>query len=163
MISLRRSTLAIVSAFSLAAVACGSAPQNTETTAANDRNTGSMQNGRGNGATSGGDVGQSCQISPIYFAYDSSELDGRARNTIESDARCLQQRSVSARITGMTDPRGTEEYNLALGDRRARTVSQYMSNLGVGRVNVRSVGEEQAQGEDEGGWANDRRAEIQTE
>ncbi len=162
--TLRTSTLALVSVLSLAAVACGSAPQNAETTAANDRNTGSTQDGRGGPATSGGDTGaQSCSVTPVYFAFDSSDLDGRARNTLDTDAACIRRNNGSARVTGMTDPRGTEEYNLALGDRRARIVSQYMQNLGIDRVNVRSLGEEQARGEDEGGWANDRRADIEAQ
>jgi peptidoglycan-associated lipoprotein len=99
----------------------------------------------------------------VYFAYDSSDLDSRARSSLEASARCLQQRGATARVTGMTDPRGTEEYNLALGDRRARSVKQYLTNLGVdpSRLDVRSVGEEHAAGEDEHGWAQDRRAEIE--
>lgn len=105
-----------------------------------------------------------CTLSPVYFGYDSSDLDGAARGAMQSNAQCIQQRDIpSVRLTGHCDPRGTEEYNLALGDRRARSVSSYMSNLGVdqGRVNVRSVGEEQARGNDERTWAEDRRADIQ--
>ena len=62
----------------------------------------------------------------------------------------------------MTDPRGTEEYNLALGDRRARMAANYLIALGAraDRVDVRSVGEEQASGTDEAGWARDRRADV---
>ncbi len=160
---LRPSTLAIIGSLAVAAVACGSAQQQTETAANADRNTGEAHDGRGN-ATSGGDTGAgSCSVSAVYFAFDSSDLDGRARSTLEENARCINARDARARVVGMTDPRGTEEYNLALGDRRARTVTSYMSNLGVdqSRVNVRSVGEEHAQGEDESGWANDRRADIQ--
>lgn len=161
---LRPSTLAIVATLATAAVACGSAPQTTDTAAQNDRNTGAAHQGRSGVATSGGDNGAgACNVSAVYFAFDSSDLDGRARSTLEQNARCINQRDARARVVGMTDPRGTEEYNLALGDRRARSVSSYMSNLGVdqGRVNVRSVGEEQARGNDERGWAEDRRADIQ--
>ncbi len=161
--TLRTSTLALVSTFSLAA-ACGStATQNTRTTAADDHQTGSMHDARARTATAGGDnASPSCAVAPVYFAFDSSELDGSARNTLDGDATCLRDRNASARVTGMTDPQGTEEYNLALGDRRARAVSQYMTNLGVDEVNVRSVGEEQARGEDESGWVQDRRADIDT-
>jgi peptidoglycan-associated lipoprotein len=161
---IRPFTLALVGSLSMAAVACGSAPQTAETTAANDRGTGAAQQSRGT-ATSGGDTGggRGCDVSPVYFAFDSSDLDSRARTTLEGNARCLQQRNSGARVTGMTDPRGTEEYNLALGDRRARQATQYMSNMGVdgSRLSVRSAGEEQANGNDESGWAMDRRAEFQ--
>lgn len=109
------------------------------------------------------DTTTTCSLSPVYFAYDSSELDSRARSSLESSARCLTQRNNAARVTGMTDPRGTEEYNLALGDRRARTVAQYLTNLGVDQSRPHSVGEEMASGTDESGWANDRRAEIRAE
>jgi peptidoglycan-associated lipoprotein len=110
------------------------------------------------------DVGLSrCRVSPVYFSFDSSDLDVRARDTLERDAHCLTQRNTAARITGMTDPRGTEEYNLALGDQRARMVTQFMRNLGVddGELTYNSLGEEAAIGDDEHGWAHDRRAEIQ--
>jgi peptidoglycan-associated lipoprotein len=59
---------------------------------------------------------------------------------------------------GVTDPRGTEEYNIALGDRRAQAVRAYLVSLGIeqARIAVTSVGEEMAQGSDESGWAQDR-------
>lgn len=164
--SIRPITLALVTALTMAAVACGSSQQNAETSTGGDRGAGTAQQSRG-GATSGGDTGSArgCDVSPVYFAFDSSELDSRARSTLETNARCLQQRTGTARVTGMTDPRGTEEYNLALGDRRARQTSQYLTNMGVeqGRMSVRSVGEEQASGRDESSWAQDRRAELQVQ
>jgi peptidoglycan-associated lipoprotein len=156
-------TRTLVASAALAAVACGSAPPPAENTQADNRSTGSMQQAR-SGATSGGDTGAAgCEVRPVYFAYDSSELDSRARSSLETSARCLTQRNNTARVTGMTDPRGTEEYNLALGERRARTVTQYLSNMGVDQTRPHSVGEEMAAGNDESGWANDRRAEIRAE
>lgn len=154
---------ALVLCAALALAACGSAQQPTENAATSQATTGSAQRAQ-SGATSGGEMGAgSCELTPVYFAYDSSELDGRARSTLESTARCLVPRNAAVRVTGMTDPRGTEEYNLALGERRARTVTQYLSNLGVDQTQVSSVGEEMASGEDEPGWARDRRAEIRAE
>ena len=75
-------------------------------------------------------------------------------------------RSVGAkgvRVVGLTDPRGTEEYNLALGERRARASGDFSRALGVPaqEVEIASVGEELARGQDEAGWAADRRADIQ--
>lgn len=105
-----------------------------------------------------------CNLSTVYFAYDSSSLDGSARTTMQSNAQCIQERDVAAvSVIGHTDPRGTEEYNLALGERRAQQVKTYLRDLGVdaSRVSTRSMGEEMASGQDESGWSRDRRVEFQ--
>jgi peptidoglycan-associated lipoprotein len=104
-----------------------------------------------------------CEIETVYFAYDSSSLEASARDAIAKNAQCVRERGIGAlQVTGFTDPRGTEEYNLALGDRRARAVQQYMGSLGVesGKLSTSSMGEEMARGEDESGWARDRRVEF---
>ena len=104
-----------------------------------------------------------CSLAPVYFAYDSSDLDPQARSTMQSNAQCIQQRDIaSVRLTGHCDPRGTEEYNLALGERRAQQVKSYLQNLGVdaSRVTTASMGEEMASGEDESAWSRDRRVEF---
>ncbi|MCA9616210.1 MAG: OmpA family protein [Myxococcales bacterium] len=101
-----------------------------------------------------------CSLDTVYFAFDSDELDSSTRDALTSIARCIQTRGIArVHVTGYTDPRGTEEYNLALGDRRARAVMQYLTSLGLGRdsLSASSMGEEMAQGEDEGGWRNDRK------
>lgn len=111
-------------------------------------------------------TGDTCVPSAIYFAYDSSDLTPEARDTLSAIARCIEVPGAasSARTTfvGMTDPRGTEEYNLALGERRARAALRYVGDLGVdaGRLDVRALGEEYAAGHDEAGWSRDRRVEV---
>ncbi|HEY8426724.1 MAG TPA: hypothetical protein VIL20_00055, partial [Sandaracinaceae bacterium] len=112
--TLRPLTWAFAATFTLAAVACGSAQQQTaDQTATGDRYTGESHAAGGAPATSGGELAGACDVLPVYFAYDSSELDARARSTLEQNARCIHQRdAASVRIVGMTDPRGTEEYNL---------------------------------------------------
>ena len=154
------STLAV--SFALVAIGCSST-QNAENGSGDGAGTGSAQNGGGRSTSGGEALASNCQVDSVYFGYDSSELDGRARSTLERNATCINQGQSRAQVTGMTDPRGTEEYNLALGDRRARTVTGYMANLGVdgGRVANRSMGEEMASGENETGWATDRRAQIE--
>ena len=142
---------------------CGGAQQ-IETESAANASTGSEESAqRLGGSRSGAQDNASCNVAPVYFAYDSSDLDARAREAAASNAACVSRRAAHARVTGMTDPRGTEEYNLALGDRRARSVTSYMSNLGVdsGSVDIRSVGEELAAGEDESSWSRDRRADVE--
>lgn len=104
-----------------------------------------------------------CELQTVYFAFDSANLEPSARDQIAKNAECIRQRGMSrVKVTGFTDPRGTEEYNLALGDRRARSVQQYLSSLGVDPnvLTTASMGEEMARGEDEAGWAQDRKVEF---
>lgn len=109
-------------------------------------------------------VGGACpRDASVYFAFDSSALDPSARGELADLAACVQRQTPShVGVTGMADPRGTEEYNMALGDRRAVAVSNYLGSLGVdqSRLSPRSVGEEYATGQDEDGWARDRRAQV---
>ncbi|HEX5084168.1 MAG TPA: OmpA family protein, partial [Blastocatellia bacterium] len=79
-----------------------------------------------------------------------------------------RNRSIFFRIEGNCDPRGTSEYNLGLGDRRARTIRDFLASLGVDptRIETVSYGSEKAQGTDEGSssnppsWAFDRRGDF---
>lgn len=105
-----------------------------------------------------------CQLEAVYYGFDDSTLDETARGALGRDATCIQERSIGAvQVTGMTDPRGTEEYNMALGDRRARSARDHLQRLGVssGTLTIRSVGEEMATGSDESSWGRDRRADLQ--
>jgi peptidoglycan-associated lipoprotein len=103
---------------------------------------------------------QGCSIDTVYFDFDSDTLSSSTRDQIQSNVECMREQGVERmHLTGYTDPQGTEEYNLALGDRRARSVKQYMTSLGVpeGNLSASSVGEEMATGEDESGWRRDRK------
>lgn len=110
------------------------------------------------------DTRSSCALRPVAFAFDDATLDDRARDALTENARCLRARGDVARLVlvGHADPRGTEEYNLALGERRAEAVRSYLRSLGVDedRVEVQSMGEELASGEDEAGWSRDRRVDL---
>lgn len=101
-----------------------------------------------------------CAFRTVYFAFDSSELDSSARSAIESAVECYRDQNPNVRLllTGACDPRGTEEYNIALGERRAQSVRGYMKSLGMnaGQISITSVGEEMATGTDEASWALDR-------
>jgi peptidoglycan-associated lipoprotein len=105
-------------------------------------------------------VEEACVLETVYFAFDSSELDSSARAAIQSAVECYRNQNPNVRLllTGACDPRGTEEYNIALGDRRAKSVRSYMTSLGMqaGQISVTSVGEEMATGTDEASWARDR-------
>lgn len=143
-----------------ASIACGGAPAVTaETTPA--RGAGADQRDARTSA-SGEATSDGCVLSSIYFDYDSNGLDARARETLARDASCLRERPRdSVTLVGGADGRGTEEYNFALGDRRARTVQTYLTGAGVEaqRLRVHSVGEEWASGEDDESMARDRRVD----
>ena len=98
----------------------------------------------------------------VFFAYDSYELDDAAKATLGKQAAWLvQYGSVKATIEGHADERGTREYNLALGERRATAVKNFLVGQGVGadRVTTISYGKERpaVEGSDEAAWSQNRR------
>lgn len=98
----------------------------------------------------------------VFFAYDSSELTAEGRATLEKQAQWLRTyTNTSVTIEGHCDERGTREYNLALGERRANAVRNYLISLGVdaNRVNTISYGKERpaVMGSDNASWAQNRR------
>jgi peptidoglycan-associated lipoprotein len=99
----------------------------------------------------------------VHFATDSSDLDGDATATLTKQAAWLQKfPNIRVTIEGHCDERGTREYNLALGDRRANSAKNFLINAGVpaARISVISYGKERpvATGSDEEAWAQNRRA-----
>jgi peptidoglycan-associated lipoprotein len=101
----------------------------------------------------------------VYFDYDKSNLRPDAREAANMNAAVIQKYSNwNVRIEGNCDERGTEEYNLSLGERRANTVRDFFVNFGVdaGHVTTVSYGETRPAdpGHDESAWAKNRRAEI---
>ncbi|MDY0060218.1 MAG: OmpA family protein [Myxococcota bacterium] len=106
-----------------------------------------------------------CTLSRIHFDFDEARLTATARSTLEENARCLQTQPVSSLLVeGHCDERGTEEYNLALGDRRARAAAEYLQRLGMKGVRTTSFGENRPlrQESHEGAWSENRRAEFVT-
>ena len=105
-----------------------------------------------------------CSHVTVNFDFDQSGLTDSGRSTLDSNMPCFQAASGAVRIEGHADERGTTEYNLALGERRADAVKRYLANGGVGgsRLSTVSYGEEKpaATGSDESAWAQNRRAEI---
>lgn len=102
---------------------------------------------------------------PIYFPFDQSTLTEEGKATAEAIAQLmLEAPEMSVRIEGHADERGTNEYNLALGERRALAVQQYLVSYGIdaARLPVLSYGEERpaVDGKDESAWVKNRRAEF---
>lgn len=133
-------------------------------------NAGGTAGGAGAGGTGDGVYGSASvgEIAPgvsdrVFFEYDSSALDSQAQTVLSNQAAWLQQnQSVSVTVEGHCDERGTREYNIALGERRAYAAKQYLVSQGVSssRVSTVSYGKERpaALGSDESAWAENRRA-----
>lgn len=107
----------------------------------------------------------SAPMLPIYFDFDSSAIRGDQVERIEKNADFLKANpEIRIRIEGNCDPRGTREYNLALGERRAQSAKKYLENLGVSaeRMSTVSWGEEKLllYGHDELSWAQNRRDDF---
>ncbi len=104
-------------------------------------------------------------IRDAFFAFDASTLDEDAQAALRQSATWLRQNpQFNIRIEGHCDERGTEQYNLALGDRRAETAVSYLATLGVDRSRISTVsyGEERPfeEGSNEAAWAQNRRAHL---
>jgi peptidoglycan-associated lipoprotein len=110
-------------------------------------------------------------MKPIFFDLDKSDIKPSEQDKLRRLAEWLNRennRTIVFRVEGNCDPRGTSEYNLGLGDRRARAVKDFLVSLGIdpSRFETVSYGSEKAAGRDEGSpevapsWANDRRADF---
>jgi peptidoglycan-associated lipoprotein len=110
-------------------------------------------------------------VRTIYFELDKSDLTPESRDQLRRGAEWLTQgpnRSITFRIEGNCDPRGTEEYNIGLGERRAQSAKEFLTSLGVeaSRIQTVSYGKERAAGASEGSpsqspsWAHDRRDDF---
>ena len=99
----------------------------------------------------------------VFFGYDSSDLDSDALELLQDQVAWLKQNSeVSVTIEGHCNERGTREYNLALGEKRAQAVKNYLIGLGINpdRVSTISYGKERPAvvGSNDGAWAQNRRS-----
>jgi len=104
-------------------------------------------------------------LDKIYFDFDSADLSESARTALSKNADALmRESSAKIRIEGNCDDRGSVEYNLALGERRAKAAQQYLTTLGVKpeRLSIISYGKEKPsiQGNDEASMAKNRRDEF---
>lgn len=113
----------------------------------------------------GSDSGNINGLNTVFFEYDSSRLSETAKQTLKSNADWIRGNpKATIQIEGHTDSRGSTEYNLSLGERRAKSVRQYMESLGVEskRLAIISYGEEKplAQGDNEAAWGKNRRANF---
>lgn len=108
------------------------------------------------------------ELNTVQFDYDSAELSESAKQTLQQNASWLaKNNSTKVRVEGHCDERGTTEYNLALGERRARSTVDYLTALGVSQAQMEPVsfGEERplVQGQDETAYSKNRRAAFTAE
>ena len=104
-------------------------------------------------------------LKTVYFDYDSSSLNSQAIDILRGNAEMIKGvPNVIIQIAGHCDERGTQEYNLALGERRAQSVREHLRQLGISgdRLITISFGEEapEAMGSNESAWAQNRRCEF---
>ena len=103
-------------------------------------------------------------LEPVYFDYDQAVIRDDQRATIGSNANAIKSMGLGkVTVEGHCDERGSDEYNLALGERRANAVKQYLVDSGVSAaVDTVSYGESRpaVQGSDESAWRMNRRAEF---
>jgi peptidoglycan-associated lipoprotein len=130
----------------------------------------SAQTGTGTGTGTGApikgsqeDFVASVSSDRIFFDTDQYDVDAQDQQTLQSQAAWLQQNpNVRVTIEGHADERGTRDYNIALGERRANAAKNYLASLGIdpSRINTVSYGKERpaALGSDEAAWAQNRRA-----
>lgn len=112
-----------------------------------------------------GEASESSKLKNVYFAFDRSDLSAEARNILKESADLLKQSpDTKIQIEGHCDERGSTSYNLALGERRAASVRDYLVSLGVpsDMLSTISYGEEKPAdaGHNEEAWAKNRRAHM---
>lgn len=134
------------------------AVDNGEAMAAQEESLDSKPRGTSEGRTSEG-------MLPVYYNFDSSDIKSDQVSRIEVNAEFSKNNAeLAIRIEGNCDPRGTNEYNMALGERRALSAKKYLVNLGVdeSKLTTVSYGEERMllHGHDELSWAQNRRADF---
>lgn len=109
-------------------------------------------------------IGEEEGLLTIFFDFDMYNIRGDSRETLKKNARWLREHpTVRIKIEGHADERGSNEYNMALGERRARSVKDYLKNLGLEKqFKTVSYGEEMPVCEEayEGCWSRNRRAEF---
>jgi len=117
------------------------------------------------GVTAGGDMSAIADVATVfYFEFDSAVLLPAARAALIAHAEFLRSATKSVRLEGHGDERGTREYNMALGERRANAVRDFLVLQGVSSSSIETVsyGEERPaeMGSDDSSWSKNRRVEL---
>ena len=117
------------------------------------------------GAQYGGMSAQDLQTryNTVYFGFDKYNVEGEYRTLLDAHAELLKATKANVTVAGNTDERGTPEYNIALGQRRANAVQNYLAQQGASNVATVSYGEEKPAvlGHTEADYAKNRRAVLE--
>jgi peptidoglycan-associated lipoprotein len=109
-------------------------------------------------------ISEGCDYSPVHFGFNEAGLSPDARAQLGKIADCIKAGKTKVILEGHADERGTEEYNLQLSNRRAASVRKYLTDLGVNRKLLDSVGYGETrpaqEGQNEEAWAANRRVEF---
>ena len=152
-------------AISLASAGCKSSGQ-AETAGTGGVTGSEFDDGGMASADQAGQRGRAIGLETVYFDFDSYQIRDDAKPLLKGNAQTIKGKPnwPAVVIEGHTDERGSEEYNLALGQRRAEQVKSYLVDLGVpaARLDTVSFGESQpaVQGHDEAAWQYNRRSEF---
>lgn len=111
------------------------------------------------------DSGKAGGLKTIYFDYSSSQLTKDSQNDLDKNAEILNANSaVLVQVEGHTDERGSVQFNLSLGEKRAKTIKDYLLGKGISssRISIISIGKERPveYGHDESSWSKNRRANF---
>ena len=165
-LSLRKLSLPVVLLLALGLTGCGSSSKNTSgedsSIAGVDNSSDPLSAVEVSGDSDSGKAGP---LQTVYFGFDSSSLSSSTKDALNANAEFLKANpSVEVQIEGHADERGSVQYNLALGEKRAKAVQSYLSSLGVEsrRLSVISFGKERpvAFGHSESAWSKNRRANF---
>jgi len=165
----RLSLITLVVAFGALTVSCKSKPKVDPAAQAGEGTDGKMDPSvTGNDISfddKGSDSGKISGLQSVRFDYDSATLSSDARRMLAENAEWIKQNGkITVQVEGHCDSRGSVEYNLALGERRAKAVKNYLVSLGTDskRLSIISYGEEKPldSGESEEAFAKNRRANF---
>jgi peptidoglycan-associated lipoprotein len=171
-VSMRRALVVLVAAAALSLAACASKPPKPAPNAAGANSGVGGQGASSANATAGnpddetaGPQGGLLVNRIVYFDFDSSEIKGAGTDLVAAHAKYLAANPTArVRLEGHTDERGSREYNIGLGERRAQAVRRALLLQGAADVQISTVsyGEERpaVPGHDEASWAKNRRVEI---
>jgi peptidoglycan-associated lipoprotein len=103
-----------------------------------------------------------CALEPVFFDFNESALTTEGTSKLAANADCLKKVGRAVTLVGHTDPRGTQEYNLALSERRAQSVRDHLGRLGLDgtKLGILPRGALDAKGTNEPTWAQDRRVDF---
>lgn len=156
-------------ATSLALTSCASKKTTKPTDGVDGSDTTSMDSGKNNGmnleVNGDSDSNRAGALRTVYFGFNSSVIDGDTRDALNGNAEFLKTNAaVKVQVEGHCDERGSVQFNLALGERRAKATRDYLVAQGVAasRISIISLGKEKpvSFGHDEESWSKNRRANF---